>query len=84
MIWGLAAGAAGGAGAMLLFRGLGKGSMSVVAPVTATGAALVPVAVGLAQGDSLGPFGLVGVVLALQSKDVPPEYNEGKGIGYAI
>ena len=28
---------------MLLFQGLGKGSMAVVAPITATGAASIPV-----------------------------------------
>ncbi len=65
LVWGLAAGLAGGTGAMLLFRGLGRGSMSVVAPVTATGAALVPAFVGLVQGESLGSIGVLGVVVAL-------------------
>ena len=48
--WGLAAGLGGGFGAMLLFRGLGKGSMAVVAPITATGAAVIPVLFGIATG----------------------------------
>lgn len=65
LLWGLAAGLGGGFGAMLLFRGLGKGSMSVVAPVTATGAATIPVAFGLVQGESITALGLVGIVLAL-------------------
>ncbi|MEL6890350.1 MAG: DMT family transporter [Actinomycetota bacterium] len=65
LLWGLAAGLAGGAGAMLLFRGLGRGSMSVVAPVTATGAALVPVFAGLVQGETIGSLGLLGVLLAI-------------------
>ena len=63
--WGLAAGLGGGFGAMLLFRGLGKGSMAVVAPITATGAAMIPVLAGLLQGESISMFGAIGVVLAL-------------------
>lgn len=65
MAWGLAAGLGGGFGAMLLFRGLGRGRMAVVAPVTAAGAAVIPVAYGLATGESLTPYGLAGIGLAL-------------------
>jgi drug/metabolite transporter (DMT)-like permease len=65
LLWGLAAGVAGGLGAMLLFRGLGRGSMSVVAPITATGAAMIPVAAGVLQGESLSGLGFAGIVLAL-------------------
>ena len=63
--WGLAAGVGGGAGAMLLFRGLGRGSMSVVAPITAVGAASVPALAGLVQGESIGPLGIGGMLCAL-------------------
>ncbi len=63
--WGLAAGLGGGFGAMLLFRGLGRGSMAVVAPVTAAGAAIIPVFAGLATGDSLSTLALAGIALAL-------------------
>ena len=65
MAWGLAAGLGGGLGAMLLFRGLGKGSMAVVAPVTAAGAAIIPVIAGLATGDPLSTLALAGIALAL-------------------
>ncbi len=65
LLWGLAAGVGGGFGAMLLFRGLGKGSMSVVAPITATGAATIPVLAGLLQGESIGALGLLGIGVAL-------------------
>jgi drug/metabolite transporter (DMT)-like permease len=65
--WGLGAGVAGGVGAMLLFRGLGRGSMAVVAPITATGAAAVPVLFGIVTGDSITHFGLVGIALALMA-----------------
>ena len=63
--WGLAAGLGGGFGAMLLFRGLGKGSMAVVAPITATGAASIPVFAGVVQGDPITRFSVLGVLLAL-------------------
>lgn len=65
--WGLAAGLGGGFGAMLLFRGLGRGSMAVVAPITATGAAIIPVIAGLLQGESISALGALGVVLALSA-----------------
>lgn len=63
--WGLAAGLGGGFGAMFLFRGLGKGSMAVVAPITAAGAATIPVVAGLLQGEAISIFGVFGVSLAL-------------------
>lgn len=63
--WGLAAGVAGGAGAMLLFQGLGKGSMAVVAPITATGAASIPVLFGIVTGDPITVFGILGIAMAL-------------------
>lgn len=52
MLLGLAAGAAGITGLGLFYRGLAIGTMSVVAPISATGAA-IPVVVGLATGDPL-------------------------------
>lgn len=62
--WGLAAGLGGGFGSMLLFRGLGRGSMAVVAPITAAGAATVPVVVGIATGESLTAMAVAGIALA--------------------
>jgi len=49
---GLAAGAAGILGLGLFYRGLAIGTMSIVAPISATGAA-IPVVVGVATGDAL-------------------------------
>lgn len=60
-----AAGAVGGVGLLCLYRGLSIGRMSVVAPITAVGAAVVPVAWGLLQGERPGALALVGVVLAI-------------------
>lgn len=64
-VLGAGAGALGGIGLSCLYRGLASGRMSVVAPITAVGAALVPVAWGLLQGERPGIFAVVGIVLAL-------------------
>lgn len=62
---GVAAGLIGLCGVLLLFRGLALGRMSVVAPVTAVGAAFVPFFWGVADGEGLPATRLVGAVLAL-------------------
>lgn len=48
LAWAVLGGVGSGAGVGFLFRGLSTGRMSVVAPVSAVGAALLPVAVGVA------------------------------------
>jgi drug/metabolite transporter (DMT)-like permease len=63
--WGLASGLAGGAGTLVLYRGLARGQMSVVGPVSAVGAAVVPVAAGIALGERPGPLVVAGVMVAL-------------------
>jgi len=63
--WGLASGVAGGAGTLLLYRGLARGQMSVVGPVSAVGAAVVPVAAGVALGERPGVLAVAGVVVSL-------------------
>ena len=50
LAWGVLSGVGGGIGAAFLYRGLGAGSMSVVAPVSAVGSALIPVAAGVFFG----------------------------------
>lgn len=50
LLWALAAGSAGVLALGLFYRALAIGSMSVVAPIAATGA-IIPVAVGIAGGD---------------------------------
>ena len=49
--WGALAGVGTGTGTAFLYRGLAEGRMGVVAPISAVGAALVPVAVGVVTGD---------------------------------
>ena len=63
--WGLAAGLGGGVGSLVLYRGLARGQMSVVGPVSAVGAAVVPVLAGLAMGERPGLVTMAGLLLAL-------------------
>ena len=62
---GAAAGSVGLVGVVLLYRGLAQGTMSVIAPVTAVSAGVVPLVWGLVTGDRPGPIALVGVAAAL-------------------
>jgi uncharacterized membrane protein len=67
LAWGAASGLAGGIGLALLYRGLAVGVMSVVAPVTAVCAVIIPVAVGLALGERPASPASLGVALAVVS-----------------
>jgi len=60
-----AAGVTGVLGAAFLFRGLARGRMSVVAPITAVLAASLPVLFALLTGERPSTVTLVGVVVAL-------------------
>ncbi|MFM7537745.1 MAG: EamA family transporter [Acidimicrobiales bacterium] len=62
---GAVGGLAGGTGIMLLYRSLALGAMSVVSPVTAVCAALVPAGIGLAAGERPGAVALTGIGLAI-------------------
>jgi drug/metabolite transporter (DMT)-like permease len=63
--WGLAGGLAGGIGTLALYRGLARGLMSVVGPVSAVGAAVVPLAAGIALGERPSVLAVAGVLVAL-------------------
>ncbi|MBA8950555.1 drug/metabolite transporter (DMT)-like permease [Actinomadura namibiensis] len=65
LAWGAGAGLAGGAGLITFYRALAQGPMSVVAPVSALAASLLPIAVGVARGERLEPGVLAGVLLCL-------------------
>jgi drug/metabolite transporter (DMT)-like permease len=87
------AAAAGLAGAIALsafYRALAIGTMSIVAPISATGAA-VPVVVGIASGDRPAALQLagivaaiVGVVLASRELDEPGRVPERTSIALAL
>ncbi|MER5277617.1 EamA family transporter [Streptomyces sp. NPDC002809] len=63
--WGAASGVASAAAFALLYKTLAIGPMNVLSPVTALMSAMLPVGVGLLQGERLGVAGLVGLPLAL-------------------
>jgi uncharacterized membrane protein len=65
LFWGAASGIGGGFGGLMLYRGLGRGRMGVVAPLSALGTAALPVIVGVALGDRPSVPAWVGVALAL-------------------
>ena len=60
---GVVAGLAGAVGLILFYWAMGKGPMSVVAPVSAVMSALVPIGAGVASGER--PAGLAGVGILL-------------------
>lgn len=64
LVPGLLAGLAGAVGLGAFYAALAAGTMGVVAPIAATGAAL-PVVVGLARGEQPSAVQVAGIVLAL-------------------
>jgi len=54
LLWGGIAGLGGGGGAMFLYRGLARGSMSIVGPVSAVVTAAGSATVGVALGERPG------------------------------
>lgn len=65
--WGATAGLIGGSALALFYHALGRGTMSVIAPITALVAIAVPVVVGLALGERPGIPALLGIGLAICS-----------------
>lgn len=62
--WAILAGASGAVGLSAFYRSLAFGTVGVVSPISAMGAA-IPVGIGLATGDNPAALQLVGIVLAL-------------------
>jgi len=82
LLWGVAAGLAGGTGVLCLYAGLAAGRMSVVAPITASLSAAIPAAVGIFRGERLSAVGAAGVALALVAVvivSLTDEPEEGAG-----
>lgn len=65
VLFGALAGVTGSVGVALLYLALAIGPMSVVAPITAVCAAIVPLGIGLLLGERPHPVAGIGVVLAL-------------------
>jgi drug/metabolite transporter (DMT)-like permease len=84
-------GLAGAAGVGLLYQGLSVGPMSVVAPITALLSGLVPVVVGVVQGDRPSLTVLVGMAAALVAIVLVSAEGGGRlrpsdwrGVGFAL
>lgn len=77
-------GAFAGLGNICLFRGLSRGRASVVAPLSAIGAALVPALAGLARGERLTPAVLLALLLSVPAigllSSVPDEGPAHRGV----
>lgn len=96
LVFGALAGLTGSTGVALLYLALAIGPMSVVAPVTAVCAAIVPLAIGLALGERPRPLAGLGVVLALAAvallsqsdgpttDDGAPRVRLGRGVRVAL
>jgi drug/metabolite transporter (DMT)-like permease len=65
LAWGALAGVGSGTGGAFLYRGLAAGRMGVVAPVSAVGAALLPVVVAVATGERPSSLVWAGILAAL-------------------
>jgi drug/metabolite transporter (DMT)-like permease len=82
--WGFGAGLSISVALTAFYRALSVGTMSLVAPITATGV-IVPVIVGLAAGERPGPLAGIGGVLALAGAALAiwsgaPESRRGLGL----
>ncbi|MGI9666100.1 MAG: EamA family transporter [Acidimicrobiia bacterium] len=65
LVFGSIAGLAGVVGVYALYRALAEGTMSIVSPMTATLTAVIPLTIGLLQGESLTTPQWVGIAAAL-------------------
>jgi len=64
-VFGLLAGALGGAGLIVLFAGLSRGQAAAVAPVAAAVGAVVPVVFSLIKGETPSTLAWIGVAVAV-------------------
>ena len=65
VVLGALSGVAGAVAIGLLYACLAIGPMSILSPLTAVVSAIVPLSVGLARGERLGPIGYVALGIAL-------------------
>src|SRR5918998_6331147 len=83
--WAAGVGALGLIALFAFYRALAIGTMSIVAPISATGVA-IPVLVGLASGERPGALQVAGIVLAcagviLAAREAPGEDAEARRAG---
>lgn len=77
--WSAGAGLAGSLGLALLYYGLARGPVSVVAPVTGVCSIAVPVLVGLGLGERPGAAPLAGIALAVLAVALIGQAGPGTG-----
>jgi drug/metabolite transporter (DMT)-like permease len=65
LLWGALGGVGSGIGNASLYRGLARGRMGVVAPLSAIATAAIPALIGILLGERLTALAIIGVVLAL-------------------
>jgi drug/metabolite transporter (DMT)-like permease len=65
--WGMLAGLGSAAGNVFIYRGLARGRMAVVAPLSAITAAALPVLAGFLAGEEPGTLPIAGIIVALPS-----------------
>ena len=97
--WAALAGVGNGAGTTFLYRGMAGGRMGVVAPVSAVGAAAIPVLAGVVTGERPGPVVWLGIAVAFPAiwlvarehgADSGPEASSGAidgvlaGVGFGV
>jgi len=63
--WALVAGVGSATGSIFLYRGLARGRMGLVAPISAVGAAVLPLLAGVAFGERPGLLVWLGMLAAL-------------------
>jgi uncharacterized membrane protein len=89
LAWGIGSGLAGGAGELWLYRGLVRGRISVVGPLSAVGAAIVPILLSVASGEALPGWlpaagivlGVPAIALVASSRDDEPGKKSGVSDG---
>jgi drug/metabolite transporter (DMT)-like permease len=92
IVYAVATGAVASVGLSAFYRGLQVGTMSVIAPIAAT-AVIVPVAVGVADGERPSILQAAGVALALLGvvaasleprREAPRDRRLAAGVGFAL
>jgi len=79
LAWGAVSGLGGGLGTLALYRGLARGRMSIVAPLSGVLAAALPALFGLALGERPGPGAMVGLGIALPAVWLTARAEERSG-----
>ncbi|PXY35448.1 EamA family transporter [Prauserella flavalba] len=84
LAWGALSGVGTGVGMLFLFRGLGRGAMSVVVPVSAVGGVALPVLAGvLLLGERPSALSWLGIAVAVPALWLVSRTRDGTGGGAA-